>query len=1114
MHRRNSTNPRRLDRRKSATSVKSVYLEYIAPETAERDAQLAATKAFARARAQSTADSASCLWPPSRSTAGPSSYTTSGSPRANTRSDETAVRRQQSVRFIQPRPPQLIPNSEMTQETSSGLHGPGDHVANHEANPHPPSGASAFGMASAIKGTAGDHIDTLLTSEEYYTPEDDIASMPSSYRKLRKSRSMFTECRPMTAPSHPTMSKPSITTNQLPQPTITYSRAPQKAENIPPRRLKTPKSMSFLRDLRGSLVSSSKSEVEDAPFTSTSQNVGNSENPHGYLRPKSSRYFLAGASSQERVFKKSMRDTSDSGISIPNIKPVKDGSLRLRARKVSQGLKHKLKNLFGSTKGDSEDIAHPLQNSTAQRSHIFASVDSQQDMDYEVPSPSPADRTALYQVHSGTPSLHAVPSYQQVRSRKGSIESLRSEQKTPDERSRVTSWSNSETNTVMTYNSFEEREKKRLSVINEHGTHVCSSSAAQFLTISEQSNASSTSLNRLVLPALPALPIQQAQTASTPVDGQRVYSALMKRMEQSQQEKMSDGREQSNIEDAAQSSTKSQRRNSIRPSPFGRTRPPTIRYVLPDSESDSEPVQEVNRFDRKGKQKSNVATGPGEQGRLGSEHLGRIADEGSSKASDNEALAIPNTEEEYPPLQTLSSRSSAFFGSPTCHQFRAQSPYRRAIQDRMSAAPDEEQMRSTGLNPYDPSMASLSNLPNLALPRSGSYGSDADAKLNYTESVYSTNTDEGQSKGQGLLSVKEDLPRPRSTHGDATIFLNPPELKKRSTSLPPKPRVSSSSASSVEWKMWLSSNVSKLEDTTSHVDYSTVGQGLTSSQSSGHVREHAQIMSDEDEYKEDKAPDPPSPRSKSQRNTRYSTLDTDSDVDDSDQPTPFDAGDVRPEILPFQQRSPAIAMPSNASTSSMPSPIYYPNRNTTGTGTATTTTSATPTPTRNTSSGLYDKLLPKIPTLRLKGNNNNNSNNRPIGQVPLSLSSNRATSGTTAVAAEDDGEKEREKKKKYRLNSFTGSRRGRADSLASATKPENVSPATTSTATAARHSGREVEEEDDYDDDPYDMAGAGILGPDHPQEQRSGVGGKRMVDIFLSSRRRRMTSDGEGSVFL
>ena len=64
--------------------------------------------------------------------------------------------------------------------------------------------------------------------------------------------------------------------------------------------------------------------------------------------------------------------------------------------------------------------------------------------------------------------------------------------------------------------------------------------------------------------------------------------------------------------------------------------------------------------------------------------------------------------------------------------------------------------------------------------------------------------------------------------------------------------------------------------------------------------------------------------------------------------------------------------------------------------------------------------------------------------------------------------------------------------------------------------------EDGGNDDPYGVEGAGLFGPGLTRERVSvsegeaqAMGSKKMVDLFLSSRRRRMVSESEQSqVFL
>lgn len=1039
MHRRNSTNHRRLDRQKSVTSVKSVHLEHISPETAERDARVAATQAFARAKERSTTDTNTTLWPPVRP------HCQKSLP------DKPPLCRHQSIRFVQTRPSHLPPTSSMAQNTlparpSRTL---SRYGADIEVNSRPSTSASASGMVCATKGAAGDYINTFFTNDEYYTPEDGIASMPSSYRKLRKSRSMLTNRPTWTAAERSSFSKPSVSANQLPVPAKSYFRHSRGDENLLPRRLNTPKSMSFLRGFRENFAPAFRSENDaTTPFVSIYDN--NQDRAKPSLRSKPSRFFRTKTTGEEKVFRKSMRDTSNSTASMSGV-TVKNGSLRYKARQVSQSLRHRLKDIFGLGKDVDHEGRLPLQHIDAQKSHIFNWDTLQHETDDNLHQDRPATQASLSRVASGIPSLHAVPSYQQLRSRQGSMESLQSEYKTTDDRSRVTSWSSSDADTVITHNnSREDWERKRLSIINEHGAHICSSSA-QFATIPEQSNASTTSLGR------------PAQVRPGTVDGQRIYSALMKRISQSQRARVHGPEIQDSDNDIVQLGTVPHRKNSLRLRRLGRDPASTIRYVFPESEIDPESPKTNVRLDPKdkgspSKPTTSSANRASEQGQSGS-----ASASASTNTNVGDTLSRDGSAEGVPPLiRTLSSRSSAFFGSPTRHLFRTESPYRRALQDRMQTTPNEYAIRSPP--DYNPWMRSLSNLPNLPIRRSSTHGSDADVKLHYTESIYSTNTEDGQCRRHSVLSVVEDFERPTSTHGDVTIFLNPSGQNKRCASLPPKQRVTSSS-SSVEWKMWLSSNVEKLEDTAKQVESNEFKYDLSLARPLGHVRENAQINDEE----EDQLSDPTdTPCRASGKRTSVMKLGRD---EDNSQPTPFDAGEKDPEIVQSQLAFSNSSL-SSKSVSTSVTPTVPPK---------------TTTPSASTQSNVvnHEKELPKVPLFdskedRFKGHTNiapklmQRQLKAKSSIVPLT---NRSHSDVGQ--GQSQGKKDNSANSRHKLNPATP------------TKAENMSPAAQS------------------DDDPYGIEGSGVLGPG-PHS----VGSRRMVDIFLSSRRRRMASNEEGSVFL
>lgn len=193
MQRRNSTKSQDLPRRKSTSSVKNVQLVYVHPETAEHDAQSAAAEAFARARDR--ASNTVAYWPPPRSSERPAMNRNHSSPEKH--SDNRPVRRQQSVRFVQPKSSSSRFEDEKAPYTPSNQRRTRARTSTSQNQMHQTqrlqsrSNATASGIVCAAKGAAGDYINTLLVREDHHETEDDITFPASSSGRLRKAKSMY-----------------------------------------------------------------------------------------------------------------------------------------------------------------------------------------------------------------------------------------------------------------------------------------------------------------------------------------------------------------------------------------------------------------------------------------------------------------------------------------------------------------------------------------------------------------------------------------------------------------------------------------------------------------------------------------------------------------------------------------------------------------------------------------------------------------------------------------------------------------------------------------------------------------------------------------------------------
>ncbi|KAI2619614.1 hypothetical protein GGR54DRAFT_602745 [Hypoxylon sp. NC1633] len=1057
MHRQKST---KFHRRKSTSSAKSVHLEHIHPATAERDAHAAATQAFARARERSATDAT--LWPPPRNNEPRGSSSYDGMPER--RSNDGVVRRRQSVHFIQPNTSR---NTHIYANAQNRMPAPNTtavkvDVSINGVEPRLASSASAAGMVSAAKGTAGDYINALLVGEEYYTPEDDIASAPSSYRRIRKSRSMFAGSESSMASRGYLQPPTSMTMNQIP-PSSAGSSNSGADDSLSAAGIKAPKSMSFLRGRRDhpSLFSRRRGSVPMG--FSSHESAGISSDKEGPLKLQPSVFLRSKSTNADKFLRKSMRD--ESCVALPSDgKMPKDGSLRNRARKVSHNVKHRLKSLFSLVKGDTDEAVFPPQQIEASKTHIADQDDPDYMRDDEFKFEQADDEAALSRVPSGIPSLHAVPSCQQLRSRKGSVESLRSERRASDERSRVTSWSNSDTNTLNTMNSHRgEWERQRLSVIKENGMHISSSSARHpgVNTHIANSNAS--------IPSMP--PPAPSQPAT--VDSQRIYSALMKRLDDaSKRSQRSELLRQSSIDDFLNTGAVPPRGSSRSLDP-----PATIRYVASDNYSDSISVRTIERKPVPNSWKSK--DGPSGYPIHSDKELdleGRGLPSSVSEPLANEAKAsvgvsdqttsIPRIKEPISPAKTLSTRSSAFFASPTCHLFRTRSPYRRAIQDSIRTDSEKTQLKSPDFNPW---MRSLTSLPIRCPSRCES---ELDKKMQYAESIYSSNTEEPVTRSLNNTSaVVGNFPKPPSFHGDATIFVDPP-VYRPSPPIPPKPRVTSS-ASSVEWKTWLSANVSKLEGAPDRTDASVLEYTVPSTRPSGHIREKAQIE-DEDEqlplevYKPTR---PDSALATIEQNAKASPH-TPRLIKKSTSPIPHrEKENEAPEVPTVPSRNMLRTTPSLASMRS-----------------AREVKSSTESQRKGAFDSIRRKSLAHKASLNTLAGNTSSTRKlvkkqQSFGKYTTPTSSPRLT---TAVDRQSG-----------KVGGSTDSKRKLG--IIPSMKTENVSPNVGSGA--------------DADTDPYGVQGSGVLGPDMEHNAQS-IGSKKMVDLFLSSRRRRMASGDDGGVFL
>ncbi len=887
------------------------------PVLARQHAQTAATLAYNRALERNSADVGHSATGPRCSNTvqnRPSRQSLSGQANPTPIADD-GVKRQNSVRFAGPnaiqRRQSTGPRTQPLQPKSSTHTLRPVAMTTNAPVPaayRPPSRSSSIGRGSIRKVTADTFMDGNAF-EEYYTREDDVASTPSSYRRIRKSKSMFS---PLKAPSvfytNGTPDRAEDTGNGA-QSTSSNPRA--STPSFSPFGLRAPKSMSFLRSSRqfGELERNDQAVqmARDRFFQDTAQQR---------LREQPSFLFRSRAHKQDKEnkpFRKSVRSSSGGSCGISSASAnanhaLKETGLRDVARKASKTIKDKLRRVFGRTKD--EPVSVPNQQVDARETHVrgYNGDGSAPPEDFaDIPYP---DDASLSRVATRVPSLHAVNSNQQLRSYAGSLKSAKSlKSEYSDDKSRVTSWTSAGVNTVTSQvmRTQNERDQQRLSIINEVGTHIPSSS------FSKQRPPSQYPPHPVVTKVCIGANHGPVPRQPGQVDSMRVYSALMKRLDENSPKTKLDVSQRLRMENYPLPNCTPRSRVSIEGSPNRSLA--TIRHVIPEeSNEDSKSHGSCNQDHQWVRADSiNSARAENMFGYTGTHvHQWTTADslrEARMRNSDDVfspktyQLKIPrptsssSNKENMPPgdlsftrdksnasasaisqldstqtsyhtvPETLGltpqemanrneptipgskglrdSRSTFFGGGSSVTVARRLSPFRRAMFEGGHVQPDNGVVAQVNVpaikNPlyFGPDLTSTDEARN-----------HQELEIAYSESVYSRTTSGRAPVGAtSVLSLPlsdSDNPEMPASVGDVVIL-------DRKVYRPPIPDSSgrrvTDSMGSTDWKKWMSSEVAKLErakDNTVNAPYVNYAlPTMPRAFHTGHVRESAQI-SDED----------------------------------------------------------------------------------------------------------------------------------------------------------------------------------------------------------------------------------------------------------------------------
>lgn len=636
-------------------------------------------------------------------------------------------------------------------------------------------------------------------------------------RPLRKSKSMYnqsTHTIPSCGGSYMEPTPVQQCRNAPLNPKIS-SREDEQLQYSIRRSLRAPKSMSYL-DYGMKQTATEDSEMKRDGLLSPVKEYS-SKGSFRRLKSHSSMFFRSKHRRQESCSldtSRSFRNSSEHSAAISSVfsgytaPAEKSSGIRFTARRVSRNVKHKLSRLFGrsrSTDGSGNEMG----------ANALHDVDGESCRPPASPPP-PVEEASMSRVTSHVPSLHAVPSYQQMRSRQGSLESICYDEKMDlDQKSRITSWTNSTANTIVSYETNEEREHQRLSVIKENGMHVPSNS--QIGSREEPG------------PHAAAAAAAHAAKPNMVIDSQRVYSALMKKLKS---DVMAEGgRKRSESPKQVSLKTVPPRQSSLDRAEVWSPR--TIRGVGTDEDDVFEDSKEfaLMRIPSSSMYSRNGA--PGEDSSKSTSYKAYpdpTAGDGKGLSPNSKALTAEPASSQS---SAQAGRSSTFSPSPSNFLFRTTSPYRRALQRSI-----QEQQETRHTRALDTRY--LSTLSALTLPTRcpSTLGSEKDVRLTYAESFYSFITEDLTSSNPNPPEVA-----PEPIVEEETEQVQPDMARPIAT---PSQCRDMSSAGSVEWKTWLSAHVSKLEaphDTTTARGAETA---TGSSPSVGHVRESAEIESPAD----------------------------------------------------------------------------------------------------------------------------------------------------------------------------------------------------------------------------------------------------------------------------
>ena len=450
--------------------------------------------------------------------------------------EKPRLERRQSVRFAGP---MAIPlrNRSITRRdalSARASHHPDGSELQPKSQNIEPSVSSDGRISDALAQSSGEF------------GESDNASAPSSYRKLRKAKSLFS---PSKAPSAVFSDGVPYGKRHFRGQSLNSSDAYNEPLRVPDPRLR--KSYSFLRGVSNSGRQYATSDA--AVQLARDQYLRQLEQQR--LKEQSSFLGLGNRRKPPKAFRRTVRTSSTNSATTSSLvpaEPQKTNDISHKARSLSQTIKKKIKRVF-KRYTDAEDTV-PVQHVKATHPHYGDYISTSDGKEQRYPPVPEPDAELLLRVGSRESVAFTAPVFVDKIPRPGSIRSAYSDDDESNTKSRVTSWTDS--TAANTINMPKALERKRLSVIREDGgPHQPSSSTRQYEGTGDGYAGFRQPVRR-----------SSAGCITGPIDTHRIFSALTKKIDENNRETALDenesGTDSSSDHRKARSSKRTPRRTT------------------------------------------------------------------------------------------------------------------------------------------------------------------------------------------------------------------------------------------------------------------------------------------------------------------------------------------------------------------------------------------------------------------------------------------------------------------------------------------------------------------------------------------------------------------------